>query len=69
MRECFKEIGKGDNIDFLEMLQGEKVLIPRNNKVGLDLYGTFDDTVIRLISQEMKMRQSLYDCCDFGDGL
>lgn len=68
-RNGFKEIRKRDNIDMLETLQGEKMLVPGDNKVSLDLHSTFDDAIVRLISHEMQMRLSLYDGCDFGNSL
>ncbi len=44
------------------------MFVPCNNEISFDLHGTFEDSIVRLISQEMKMRLGSYYGSDFGNG-
>jgi len=51
----FKKVEKADNASIFKMFQREKMLVPSGNKVSFSFYGTFEDTIIRFISQKMEV--------------
>ena len=44
------------------------MLVPGDNEVSLDLHGTFEDSIIRLISQDMETRLGFYYDRNLGHG-
>jgi len=51
----FKKVGERENRNVLKIFQREKMLISCNNDISFSRYTTFEDTIVWLVNQEMKM--------------
>ena len=62
------EVGQFNDRDIPVLSQRKQMLVSRHNQVGLGKECTFQDSIVRLIFENMNVRLGLDDCGGFADG-